>query len=291
MARTNNLTNFLSDVATAIKAKKGDNTPIPASNFDTEIANLSQKVVIPNGMKFQSSTFSELPEWLDEADFSNITNASSMFSSCTNLKKIENKDFSNASNKHLMFNGCTNLEEINNLDMSNTSDTTTSGIFQNCSKLETIKNLDMSNSIQIGYMFQNCTSLKNITNLKTTNVLAFNYWFQNCKSLEDAPELDTSGAVGPWGFSNMFKGCTNLTNVPVYDGSAIKSKMGNMFGDCPNLTNTSLDNILQMCISATSYTGTKTLAFLGITTTNYPAATIQALPHYQAFINAGWTIS
>lgn len=37
MARTNNLTNFLNDVATAIKQKTGDNTPIPASDFDTEI--------------------------------------------------------------------------------------------------------------------------------------------------------------------------------------------------------------------------------------------------------------
>ena len=40
MARINNLTNFLTDVAAAIKTKKGDNTPIPAANFDTEIINL-----------------------------------------------------------------------------------------------------------------------------------------------------------------------------------------------------------------------------------------------------------
>lgn len=38
MARTNNLTNFLTDVANAIKEKKGDNSPIPAGDFDTEIA-------------------------------------------------------------------------------------------------------------------------------------------------------------------------------------------------------------------------------------------------------------
>lgn len=40
MARTNNLTNFLTDVADAIKTKKGDSTPILASDFDTEIENL-----------------------------------------------------------------------------------------------------------------------------------------------------------------------------------------------------------------------------------------------------------
>ena len=40
MARTNNLTNFLNDVSSAIKQKTGDNTPIPASEFDTEILSI-----------------------------------------------------------------------------------------------------------------------------------------------------------------------------------------------------------------------------------------------------------
>lgn len=40
MARTDNLTNFLTDVAEAIKTKKGDDTPISASYFDEEILNL-----------------------------------------------------------------------------------------------------------------------------------------------------------------------------------------------------------------------------------------------------------
>ena len=40
MARTNNLTNFLTDVSAAIKQKTGDNTPIPASDFDTEILSI-----------------------------------------------------------------------------------------------------------------------------------------------------------------------------------------------------------------------------------------------------------
>lgn len=37
MARTNNLTNFLTDVANAIRTKKGTETDIPAADFDTEI--------------------------------------------------------------------------------------------------------------------------------------------------------------------------------------------------------------------------------------------------------------
>ena len=40
MARTNNLNDFLSDVAESIKAKKGINTKIPANKFDEEIASI-----------------------------------------------------------------------------------------------------------------------------------------------------------------------------------------------------------------------------------------------------------
>ena len=40
MARVNNLSNFLTDVANAIKTKKGSETAIPAANFDTEILTL-----------------------------------------------------------------------------------------------------------------------------------------------------------------------------------------------------------------------------------------------------------
>ena len=52
MARVNNLTNFLNDVATAIKQKTGNNTPIPASEFDTEILS------IETGGNYQSKSIS-----------------------------------------------------------------------------------------------------------------------------------------------------------------------------------------------------------------------------------------
>lgn len=41
MARINNLTNFLTDIATAIKNKTGRNTNITPSNFDTEILSIA----------------------------------------------------------------------------------------------------------------------------------------------------------------------------------------------------------------------------------------------------------
>ena len=52
MARTDNLTNFLTDVATAIKDKKGTTAKIPASSFDTEIAG----IVTSDDVKLQEKT-------------------------------------------------------------------------------------------------------------------------------------------------------------------------------------------------------------------------------------------
>ena len=64
MARINNLSNFLTDVATAIKNKKGSETPIPAANFDTEITNLPSQGVYQHKTAtiVENSTVTILPD-------------------------------------------------------------------------------------------------------------------------------------------------------------------------------------------------------------------------------------
>lgn len=141
----------------------------------------------------------------------------------------------------------------------------------------------------------NGTSLNNAFNrfqgttiplLNTSNVTSMTSMFANATNLTTIPLLNTSSVTH---IGSMFQGCTNLVNVPVLDLSSVIF-MRIMFSNCPNLSDTSLDNILQMCIGATSYSSTKTLAFLGFTSTDYPTSRIEALPHYSAFTSAGWTI-
>ena len=216
MARTNNLTDFLTDVADAIKNKKGDDTPILASEFDTEINNLpsgSSSVVLDGTMKFQGSTFSTLPEWLANANgWDNYTNMSDMF--------------------------------------------------------------------------MNCMSLTTIPLFDTSNVTNMNDMFMNCRFLTTIPLFDTSNVTT---VASMFMNCRSLTTIPLFDTSNV-TNMNDMFRICRSLTNESLDNILQMCINASLYTEKKDLTTMGLTSNYYPATTIQSLPHYQDFINAGWTI-
>lgn len=128
--------------------------------------------------------------------------------------------------------------------------------------------------------------LKTIPENTIVSGTSLNYAFYNCSGLLSVPLLDTSNVLSA---QYMFSGCTNLVTIPIFDFPHV-TNIRNMFRNCSSLSDNSLDNILQMCIGATSYTSAKTLANLGLTSTAYPTSRIEALPHYSAFTSAGWTI-
>lgn len=70
MARTDNLNNFLTDVADSIRTKKGTADVIPASNFDTEIASIETSEDLSNELNTYDSELTEQNNKLI-----NITNA------------------------------------------------------------------------------------------------------------------------------------------------------------------------------------------------------------------------
>lgn len=122
----------------------------------------------------------------------------------------------------------------------------------------------------------------------TFSAQAYQGFFKDFGSLVEAPMITNKLK----NISTMYDGCYSLVSVPIYDTSEVTNAQ-NTFRYCTSLSDTALDNILQMCANTTSsYGGTKTLAYLGITNQTYfPTSRIEALPHYQDFINAGWTIS
>ena len=135
MARIDTLTNYLSDVADAIKNKKGDDTPILASEFDTEITNLpsggSSRDWSAIGYNGEPKSLQEMFDyskeiydnwdntiidlkskfsrdkklvWFPLVDTSNVTNMSYMFNNCASLKEIPQFDTSKVTNMGFMFN-------------------------------------------------------------------------------------------------------------------------------------------------------------------------------------------
>lgn len=110
--------------------------------------------------------------------------------------------------------------------------------------------------------------------------------FKNDTNLIFFPLVNTSNAVN---MNQVFNGCTNLIYIPVLDTSKMEY-CNSLFANCTAFNNETLDNILQMCINASSYKGQKKLSYFGFGMSTYPSGRIQALPHYQDFITAGWTI-
>lgn len=196
MARTDTLGHFLTDVASAIKNKKGDQTAIQASSFDTEITNL------PSGgssIDWTTIGYSEEPKsieedynyaleiknnWTSSSDpfgafkndrklvyapniviSSNYTSADYMFQNCVNLKTISPLlDFSNIINANSIFYGCSTLIEIPSFNFSKATNIANCCI--SCYALKTIGLIDCSKVANISGAFTNCSKLENLSGFK-----------------------------------------------------------------------------------------------------------------------------
>lgn len=133
--------------------------------------------------------------------------------------------------------------------------------------------------------FMSCFSLSYVPVLNTSRAVNVQQMFDNCHGLHTIPLIDTSNVVN---FQQFCNNCYTLKNVPILNTSRA-TNMTNMFNNCAKFTDESLNNILRMCINATSYTGTKTLYELGLRGTNYPARRLLTLSNYDAFRTSGWT--
>lgn len=124
-----------------------------------------------------------------------------------------------------------------------------------------------------------------------------NGMFKNTQFVQDDVTLwigDTSSAVSfrdNTSFNETFYNC-NLKSIRIFGSMTFANvtTFNNMFYGALNLDNNTLDALLGALITATSYTGTKTLATLGFTDTSvYPQTRFQNLSNWNAFTAAGWT--
>ena len=158
--------------------------------------------------------------------------------------------------------------------------------------LKVVQALETTGVTDMTSMFAFCHSLIHVCKFNTSSCTNMMNMFRDCFMLETVPELDTSNVDI---FTYMCLADTALENFPELDASSATNAdaFTNMFGGCRNLTNDSINNILGMLASATSYTGTKTFKVL-FNNNNYsqyyPANMIQSLSNYTDFVNAGWTI-
>ena len=209
MARTNTLGNFLTDVADAIRKKKGTTDTILASNFDTEIASIESGVDI-NEYYVTSGHYGKIGGYIKkipQLDTSNVTNMNSMFSDCENLISIPQLNTSKVTNMNNMFYYCKSLTTIPLIDTSNVKEMT--NMFRGCINLTTIPQLDISNVTRTSYMFDSCTNLTTIPQLDTSNVDSMSYMFRGCTNLTTIPQLNGEKLMSIYG---IVENCKNITD-------------------------------------------------------------------------------
>ena len=174
MAKNDNLTDFLTDVADAIREKKGTTDKINPQDFSSEIASIQgggdiwgfDKIgYYLNNVDIQSSIAHSLAK-LDSLTPSNLT------SNFANDKKIVFAPY---------------------IDMS--KEKAISRMYYGCTALCFVPQLDLLNATNASYIFYECYALQNVKIKNSQNV---SYWiraFRSCRSLQGVDELDFSNVV------------------------------------------------------------------------------------------------
>ena len=198
----------------------------------------------------------------------------------TNITEVIPPDISGLTDLTEMFSGLLGLTTVPLFDTSKV--TKMNSLFELCRSLTTVPLLDTSEVTNMTKMFYQCYALTTIPQFNTSKVTNMQMMFCQCTSLETIPLLDTSEVTSMY---YMFQN-SRITNLPLLDTSKV-TNMQTMFAGCSNLSNQSLNNILQMCINATSYTGTKTLKLIGLSSEQ--ATACQSLSNWPALEAAGWT--
>lgn len=142
--------------------------------------------------------------------------------------------------------------------------------------------LETANKTDFGSMCSGCISLIEVPLWDTSSATDMSYMLGGT-AITSSPQFNTANVTN---MQNMFKDCTALTTVPVFNTAKV-TNMWNMFNNCPALSNDSLNNILTMLTNATTYTNTKTLKFIGLSSTQ--ATTCTTLSNWAACEAAGWT--
>lgn len=225
MARIDNLTNFLTDVANAIKIKKGNTDPIQASNFDIEIENLPSgsgtcdfeinncAYLFYNGARIENSD-------LFISKCQNVISTSSMFSGCTELTSIDLTNFSSLPNTSMqnMFYNCQSLTNVILTNFNTTNVKSMANLFKSCSSLETVdvSSFNTSKVTNISSLFDGCNALSsiNLSSFDTSLVTNMSGMFNQCRGLQslDLSSFNTNRVTN---ISTMFNYCNNLTHLDI----------------------------------------------------------------------------
>lgn len=252
MAKTDNLNDFLKDIADAIREKTEDSSLINAQNFADKIRNLST-----GGGNTPSR-----PSWTGHADAEGLraigwTDEDIAYYQEHGVNWNEEDDHLHLvsdDNKALYGvltadNISTYADRIVYLPKIDTSEKTYMGTmyssgFPGCKSMIAVPQLDTSKMTSMMNMFYGCRSLHCVPELDTKNVTNMSYMFRDCFSLVSAPLLNTKNVTN---MSYLFYSCYNLRYVPLLDCENA-TNISSMFSSCEDLSYFKVKNLKLSCV-------------------------------------------
>ncbi len=187
---------------------------------------------------------------------------------------FNNFDISNVTNMSSMFYLCSNLKTLNLANINTSRVTSMAGMFDGCAKLLTLNlsNFNTSNVEDMNRMFFGFSSLisLDITSFNTPRVAKMNYIFQNCSSLMTL-NLSSFNTINVTNMSNMFDGCSKLMSLDLtsFDTSKVND-MSNMFFGCSGLSSLNLTSFdtSNVCFMSEMFYNCSNLTMLNLASFN-----------------------
>ena len=208
----------------------------------------SFKTYAPTSLKefFYNCKTLETISGLEYLNTANITDMSSMFQECSNLKFLDftNFDTKNVSNMYFMFNGCSTLTSLDLTNFNTKNVSNMYGMFCDCSKLTSLDltNFNTAKVTDMGYMFLGCSNLTSLdlTNFNTAKVTDMHGMFKGCSALTslDLTNFNTAEVRDMNRMFNMLdESSTALTTIYVSDNFVTTNVRDgeNMFKNCTKL--------------------------------------------------------
>lgn len=231
MAKNDNLKDFLTDLADAIREKKGTEDLINPQDFSDEIKNL------PSG---------SAPRWTGHADVEGLKAIGWDDDDIAYYQEHgvnwneEDDEYHKVSDDNKALYGVLTANNIQTYrdrivylpKIDTSKDRTWSSKFAQCKNLVALPFLNTSNVTDFIASFNGCTALVCVPLFDTSKATNFRMMFYGCKALSYAPLFDTSKATSVYG---VYYGCHCLTEIPHHITSNA-TDFGDMLAQCRLVT-------------------------------------------------------
>ena len=282
MAKNNNLGDFLTDIANAIREKEGTTDTINAQEFSDRIKALTGSIDVPEGYEpflavdegyfvqgesdgFKSKYTGEQIDALLDAvgQGGGDTPSRPTYTGHADAEGLRAIGWTDEDIAYYQANGVNwNAEDDEYHKVTDDNKAlygvlTADNISTYASRIVYLPKIDTSAKTDMVSMFNFCYSLVSIPQLDTANVTNMSRMFNNCNSLVSIPQLDTSNVTD---MISMFNNCNSLVSIPQLDTANV-TNMNYMFYNCYSLVSipqldtsnvTNMSSMFYQCYSLAS---------------------------------------